>query len=58
MKLRLTPAETNKLDEAGSVYALRDSCTYLVEKMKQGYFVTIFLANVEVIKNYQTEIEY
>ena len=57
MRLRLTPSETKKLDEVGSVYALRESGAYLVEKMTNKYMVTIFCSNVEVIKNYQTEIE-
>ncbi|MBO5884371.1 MAG: hypothetical protein J6Q51_01080 [Clostridia bacterium] len=58
MLLNLTYDETQKLDETGAVYALRESGCYLVEKERfsNKYSVTIFGSKVEVIKSYQKEL--
>ena len=56
MRLQLTYDETQKLDETGSVYALRENATWLVEKQGSKYLVQMFSYQVDVIKTYQKEL--
>ena len=56
MRLNLTYDETQKLDKTGSVYALRESGCYLVEKENGKYNVTIFGSKIDVFKSYQKEL--
>ena len=56
MTIKLTFNETEKLEEKGFVYAIRESGVYLIELIENRYTIQFFPVHSKVILTYQKKI--